>query len=130
MPHDPLNFVRHGFGAARPYLYGPFELPAFVSAVFAAVEIERHTFTPRKAHVEMQLADSVLIIEAGALQPDAQTTSSSVSVYVPNVDEVYAKALTHGAVSVMPPQDKPYSERSCGFRDIAGNTWWVSTFLP
>jgi uncharacterized glyoxalase superfamily protein PhnB len=33
-----------------------------------------------------------------------------------------------GAESVVEIQDKPYQERQAGFRDVAGNTWWVATY--
>jgi PhnB protein len=123
MPH-----IRHGFGAVRPYLHGPLDLPSFVCNVFGAVVLERHEFNPQKAHVELELSGSVLVIEAGKLPSMAKAWESAVYVYVPDVDEVYAKALELGAISVAPPEDKPYQERSCGFRDVAGNVWWVSTF--
>ena len=41
-------------------------------------------------------------------------------------------ALGDGALVVeageMPPEDKPYVERGCGFRAF-GNIWWVATYL-
>ena len=123
-----LSHVRHGLGSVRPYLHGPLDLPDFVCKVFGALEIERHQFNPQKVHVELQVCDSVVVIEAGELPPEAKSWATAVCVYVPNVDAVYAKALELGAVSVAAPSDKPYHERSCGFRDGAGNMWWVSTF--
>jgi hypothetical protein len=37
-----LNYVRHGFGAARPYVHGHLALWDLVKDAFGAVELERH----------------------------------------------------------------------------------------
>jgi hypothetical protein len=39
---EPLKYVRHGFGAARPYVHGHLALWDMVKDALAAVEIERH----------------------------------------------------------------------------------------
>ena len=122
------NHVRHGFGAARPYVYGRVDLPEFVKSIFDAVELERHEFGPESFHVELQIADSVVVIEAGELSPDVTPTIASIYVYVEDVDSTYDRALSHGATPLAKPEDKPYSERAAGFRDSFGNTWWISTF--
>ena len=123
------NHVRHGFGAVRPYLYGGYELPEFLAAVFGACEIERHEAGDRQAaHVELALDDSVIIVEAGELPPNVAPTSASVYVYVEDVDAAYQRAIAAGAEAIDAPQDKPYGERSCGFK-AHGNIWWVATFL-
>ena len=123
------NHVRNGFGTVRPYLYGAYELPAFLVEVFGAREIERHESGERRAaHVELAIGDSALVVEAGELPPEHSPTSASVYVYVEDVDTVYRCALEAGAESIAAPEDKPYGERGCGF--VAhGNTWWVATHL-
>lgn len=122
------HHVRHGFGCVRPYLHGPAQLPEFIGAVFGATELERHAFGPEKFHVELQIGDSVLAVEAGAPPEGKEHPKNATYVYVPDVDAVYTRALELGATSIIPPTDKPYRERQCGFLDSAGNTWWVSTF--
>jgi uncharacterized glyoxalase superfamily protein PhnB len=47
-------------------------------------------------------------------------------IYVADADATYDLALQKGAISVMPPADQPYG-RSCGIKDMCGNTWWVTT---
>ena len=47
---------------------------------------------------------------------------------VADVDAVLSKALAFGAELVADIEDKPYDERQAGIRDVAGNTWWISTF--
>lgn len=122
--------VRHGIGSVRPYIHGPVALVEFVKVVFDAVELERHEFGPESFHIEIQIADSVLVIEAGKLPPAISPWVGSLYVYVEDVDAVYARAMSLGAKSLAPPENKPYQERQAGFLDAAGNTWWIATHRP
>lgn len=121
--------VRHGIGSVRPYLHGPVSLINFVTEVLGAKELERHEFGPDKFHVEMQVGDSVLVIEAGEYPHPMDALTNSVYVYVQDVDAVYEKAIQLGGKSISTPTDKPYRERQASFKDSAGNTWWISTYL-
>ena len=123
-----MEHVRHGKGAVRPYLFGPIDLPQFLAKAFGAVEVERHDMGPESSHVEMQIGDSVVVVEAGKLPPDFTPTVASVYVYVPDIDDAYARAMDAGAESIAAPEDKHYEERSAGIRDPFGNTWWISTY--
>ena len=114
----------------RPYLYGGLDLPDFVQQVFGAVELARHEFSEHSFHYEARVGDSVIVIEAGALPPHVKGTRASIYVYVEDVDETYARALKLRATSVAAPEDKPYAERSAGFTDASGNTWWISRYQP
>jgi PhnB protein len=120
--------IRHGIGSVRPYVYGPLELLEFVQQTFEAVELERHEFGPRSFHVEMQIGDSVLVIEAGELPPNISPWVGAIYVYVEDVDAVYGRALNLGARPLAQLEDKPYQERQAGFLDVAGNTWWIATY--
>lgn len=122
------SHVRHGIGTVRPYLHGPATLPEFLEKTFQAVELERHDFGPESFHVELQIGDSVVVVEAGELPDDVPPWMGSVYVYVEDVDAVYRRALENGAEALAGPEDKPYDERQAGFLDGAGNTWWVATY--
>ncbi|MCY3621588.1 MAG: VOC family protein [Gammaproteobacteria bacterium] len=124
------NHIRHGAGAARPYLHGPVGLLQFVVDVLGAREIERHQLGPQSFHVEFQVGDSALVIEAGELPSEVEPWTNSVYVYVPDVDAAFAKAVELGAEEIASPADKPYQERQAGFRDAGGNTWWIATYRP
>lgn len=126
--NNKTSHIRHGFGTVRPYLYGGLDLPDFVQQVFGAEELERHEFSERSFHYEARVGDSVIVIEAGELPAHMSGTKASIYVYVEDVDETYARALKLGAISVAEPEDKPYAERSAGFTDASGNTWWISRY--
>lgn len=125
---NELTHVRHGIGSVRPYVYGPIRLLDFVKATFEAVELERHEFGPKSFHVEMQIGDSVVVIEAGELLPDTSPWTCAIYAYVEDVDAVYDRAMNLGARPLSPLKDKPYQERQAGFVDAAGNTWWIATY--
>lgn len=120
--------IRHGVGSVRPYLHGPVALVDFLKQVFGAVELERHEFDSESFHAELQIGDSVIALEAGKLPDGVAAWKNSVYVYVEDVDACYQKAMTLQAESIAAPVDKPYMERQAGFRDTAGNTWWVGTY--
>jgi len=120
--------VRHGIGTVRAYIHGPLELPDFLKQTFEAVEIERHEFDPSSFHVEMQIGDSVIVIEAGVLPPDTPAWTNTLYVYVTDVDSVFERAVSLGAKAIAAPEDKPYQERQAAFRDSAGNLWWIATY--
>jgi PhnB protein len=124
---DSLAHVRHGMGAVRPYVYGPLSLLKLVTESFGAVERERHEMGPSAIHVEVQIRDSMLVLEMSD-PPHAQATAGSIYFSVPDVDAAHQRALDHGAQSILAPCEKPYQERSAGVKDALGNRWWISTF--
>ena len=123
------KYVRHGFGAARPYVYGRLGLEDLLKHAFGAVELERQEMGPQSFHVEVKIADSVVVLETGEPFPDG-ATRASIYVYVEDVDAAYLRALEHGATSLAQPENKPYEEQAAGVQDGFGNTWWISTFKP
>lgn len=123
--------IRHGRCSVRPYVYGKLDLPDFVREVLGAREIEHHDYPNGGAHIEAEIGDSIIVLEAAESFPaDSGVTKNSIYVYVPDVDAAYQRALAAGATSIAPPEQKPYQERACGVKDSFGNTWWISTQIP
>ena len=121
--------VRNGKGSVRPYIYGNLDLPDFVREVFGAKELERHTFPNGGHHIEAEIGDSMIVIEAAKSFPAGSgVTKNSIYVYVDNVDGAYTRAMEMGAASISAPEQKPYQERQGGVKDSFGNTWWISTY--
>ena len=122
------TYVRHGFGTARPYLYGRPEVLDFVKQVFGAEELERSE-SKRGFHVEVRIGDSVVVLEIGDYEQLKDATRGSVYVYVEDVDAAYKRAIELGAISLGEPADMPYQERGAGVKDGFGNTWWFGTYI-
>jgi PhnB protein len=60
-------------------------------------------------------------------RPDQQVNPTGFYVYVSDVVAIYQQALAAGGVSTMEPADQFYGDRGAGFRDPAGNDWWLAT---
>ena len=76
-------------------------------------------------HAEIQIGDSLVML--GQAGEQWKALRASLYLWVPNVDEVYAKALAAGATSQSAPEDKPYGHRNAGVVDAAGITWWIGS---
>jgi PhnB protein len=122
------SYIRHGFGAIRPYVYGKPDSISLIESAFEAEIIEKLPM-PNGFHVEARIGDSMIVLEASEPPPEGGQPSS-IYVYVPDVDATYARALAAGAETIASPEDKPYDERAAGFRDRYGNTWWIATYRP
>ena len=119
--------IRHGVGAVRPYIYGNLDLPDLIKHAFDAEEVERLP-SSKGFHIEAKIGDSVLVLEVGEFPPGVSPTRNSIYVYVPDVDAAYQRALEAGAISISPPNDQPYQERSAGIKDSFGNVWYIATY--
>lgn len=97
---------------------------SFLKEVFEAKELQTYLNDDGSImHAEVQIGKSTLMF--GNSDGQWKPMTSSVFVYVENVDKTFAKALKEGAVSLMEPEDKDYG-RSCGLKDSFGNTWWLT----
>ena len=52
--------------------------------------------------------------------------NSQLYVRVPNVDDIHVRALAHGAISIMAPNDRSFGDRLSGITDPFGNIWWIA----
>jgi PhnB protein len=108
----------------------------FYKQVFGATELMRMPYPdkPKIMHAELKIRNHVLMLgdecpEMGALapQPDAGLPSTTVMIYVTDVDAVYSKAISLGAKAVMPPTDMFWGDRYGKFIDPSGHQWGVAT---
>jgi uncharacterized glyoxalase superfamily protein PhnB len=99
----------------------------FLKHTFDAAPL-RHFDSPdgKIKHAELRIGDSVVML-ADSVE-GYSPFPVWLHVYVPDVDAIYKKALAAGAASVQEPSQRPGDpDRRGGFKDPAGNTWWVST---
>jgi PhnB protein len=112
--------------AVTPYItvHKPAELIDFVTESFGAIEHFRATGSAGGMHAEVSIGDSIVMI-GGA--EHIQPMPTAIHLYVPDVDQVYERALRAGAKALMPVADQPYGERSGGVEDVHGNRWYIAT---
>jgi PhnB protein len=110
----------------------------FYAAVFGATERMRFPGPGGTvAHAEVQIGDSVVIIEdespeRGRKAPPAGGVvgfPSFLFIYVEDVDAVVARAVQLGAMLQRAPQDQFYGDRDGYVVDPFGHGWTVATHV-
>jgi uncharacterized glyoxalase superfamily protein PhnB len=117
---------RPGFRTVTPYLLPPGpEFVDFLKNVFGASETERTATGPGRFHAEFRIGDSMLMVGVGS----GQTMPVALELYVPNVDEVYRRAIEAGCRELEPVADAHWEDalRLGSLEDPAGNQWVIAT---
>ncbi|HKF72380.1 MAG TPA: VOC family protein [Stellaceae bacterium] len=105
----------------------------FYKKAFGASELMRFVHGDKIGHAELQIGDSKIMIsdefpEMGVRGPQTVGGSpTAIYLYVDNVDSVTDRALTQGATSVRPVEDKFYGDRSGTIQDPFGHVWHLAT---
>jgi PhnB protein len=123
-----MSFKPSGQNSVSPYLVVTDAAATikFLQAVFDAAVLR--TFPDaqgRLRHAEVRIDDTVVMLADAA--PQWPAIGAHVHVYVPAVDETYARALQAGATSVQAPVKKDDEDRRGGVKDAGGTTWWIAT---
>ncbi len=104
------------------------KMQKFLKDIFDANIIETMTLPDGSVnHGEVRIGDSVIMM--GKASDDYPPRPAMIYIYVENVDEVFKKALSLGAKSIMEPADMFYGDRNGGFEDEQGISWWVATHV-
>jgi PhnB protein len=110
----------------------------FYAEVFGATERMRFPGPGGTiAHAEIQIGDSVVIVEDEAPERGTQApppggvagSPSSLFIYVEDVDAAVARAVELGATLVRPPQDQFYGDRDGHIVDPFGHGWTIATHV-
>ncbi len=107
----------------------------FYKKAFGAKERGRHYLPDGKTvmHAELKIGDSVLMLsdempQMQCLSPQTVGgASSSLYVYVSNVDRVFDQALKAGATPTMPVMDAFWGDRMGALTDPYGHMWSFAT---
>jgi PhnB protein len=106
----------------------------FYRAVFGAIERMRMPEPDGKlGHAEVEIGSAVIMLsdEFPALGIRAPNTIGgtpvTLSLYVEDVDKVFARAIDAGAIAVRPVTDQFYGDRTGQFEDPFGHRWSVAT---
>jgi PhnB protein len=85
-------------------------------------------------HAELKIGDSIIFLMEEMPNPgnvkSPQTlggSTGSLSIYVPNVDEVFSRAIAAGGKETMPVADQFWGDRWGNFVDPFGYSWGVAT---
>ena len=108
---------------------------AFLTAVLGAVEKVRAIGGAGGFHTELEIGDTLLMLGGGGAGADGKPVAwngaprpMAFHVYVRDVDATYQTALAHAAISLQPPTEQPWGERTASIKDPAGNFWYLATF--
>jgi PhnB protein len=110
----------------------------FYAEVFGATERLRFPGPDGTiAHAEIQIGDSVVIIEDEVPEQGSKApppgglagSPSSLFLYVEDVDVVVARAVELGATLKRPPQDQFYGDRDGHILDPFGHGWTIATHV-
>jgi len=121
--------IPDGYHSVTPYLTvrGAAKIIEFLKQAFGA----RLSHEPIKRpdgtlmHAQVIIGDSrIMIAEENEM---AKATTSTMYLYVPNVDSVFKQAVKAGGQTIMEPMDMFYGDRSGGVKDASGNSWFIAT---
>ena len=121
--------VPDGYHAVTPYLTvrdAP-KVIEFLQQAFGAKISHEPVKRPDGTimHAQVTVGDSPIMI--GEESEMAKPTTSSLYLYVPDVDSVYQRAVKAGGNTVMEPTDMFYGDRSGAVKDPSGNSWFIAT---
>jgi len=102
----------------------PTNLSNFIEAVLDAKEILKVP-TPDGSVMHAEYSINGGTIMFGQAGGEWKAFPCGMFVVTNEVDEVYERALSNGAVSIQEPGDKGYGH-AAGFQDAFGNQWWLN----
>lgn len=130
--------IPEGYHSITPYLIvkGASDAIEFYKNVFGATELMRMP-GPGGAlmHAEIKIGDSFVMLADEFPQMDALSPKTiggspvGLMIYLPNVDEVFHRAIAAGAKELRPLQNQFYGDRSGTVEDPFGHKWTVSTHV-
>lgn len=115
---------------------GAAEALEFYKRAFNAVELARMPGPDGKLmHAMMRIGDSAVMLvdefrEWGSLGPRSLNGSPvTIHLCVPNVDQMFAQAVSAGAKVKLPVQDMFWGDRYGVLEDPCGHLWSVATHI-
>jgi len=129
--HDDQPKTSEGVHTVTPYVVvsDVHQEIDFIEKVFGAEGKVYGLGSQGGFHSEYRIGDSMLMIGGGGKGSKwkGSPVPAVFHLYVENVDGVYQQAMQAGAISLMPPGDMEYGERSAGIEDTGGNHWYIAT---
>jgi PhnB protein len=132
----PAKPIPEGYHTISPSLTvdGAAEAIEFYKRAFGATERMRMAMPDGKvAHAELNIGDSVVMLNDSLPQASVQSpkqlggTTTSVFLYVEDVDSVVQDAIDAGAKVTMPVADQFWGDRFGTVSDPFGHHWAIAT---
>jgi PhnB protein len=129
--------IPEGYHAVTPYLTVDDAAAAirFYAAAFGAGETMRLEMGSKIGHAEIQIGDSRVMLSdewphMGVLGPKSRGgPTSSLLIYVADVDSAFARAVEAGGTVERPVEDQFYGDRSGTLVDPFGHRWTLATHV-
>jgi len=124
-----VKAIPDGYHSVTPSLVvnGASKLIDFMKQAFGAEEAFRMPApTGEIMHAEVRIGDSVVMLNDAMRQPPI---TSSLFLYVPDVDATYRRALGAGATSLVEPANMFWGDRMAQVKDQFGNQWAIATHV-
>jgi len=132
-----VNAIPEGYQSVTPYLTVDDADAAirFYEKAFGATEVMRMPMGDRIAHAEIKIGDSHVMLsdefpDMGYLSPRARGgATSSLMLYIEDVDRAYQQAIEAGATQERPPEDQFWGDRMGVLVDPFGQRWSLATHV-
>jgi PhnB protein len=129
--------IPDGYPQVIPYLIvdGAADAIEFYNQVLGTKERMRMGGGGKVGHAELELGDSMIMLadespESPSKGPKGLGGSPvTISLYLDDVDGVWAKAMAAGAIELRPPTDQFYGDRTAQFEDPWGHRWNIGTHV-
>ncbi len=138
MAASTVKPIPEGYHSVTPYLIikGAARAIDFYKQAFGAVETLRVPGANGTiGHAELRIGDSIIMLademQSGPYRSPEAFGGSPVSlmIYIANVDDVFARALSLGARQSRAVQDQVYGDRSGNLIDPFGHVWTIATHV-
>lgn len=129
--------IPEGYNSVTPYLIVDDAKRAieFYRDAFGAEEKFRLPMGDRIGHAEIKIGDSFVMLadefpDMGHLGPNARGgATSSIVLYLPDVDTAFRKALGAGAKELRPVENQFWGDRMGTLTDPFGHQWSLATHV-
>lgn len=135
----PVDHIPAGLGSITPHLAcrGAAAAIEFYKKAFGAEELMRMPgMTPESiGHAEIRIANSIIMLadEWPGMRLAAPEkfggTTVKLTLYVPDCDAVFNRAVAAGATPSMPPMNMFWGDRYGSVTDPFGHEWAIATHI-
>ena len=132
-----VRAIPEGYHSVTPYLVidGAEDAIRFYTQALGATEVLRLPMGDKIGHAEIRIGDSHVMLSDEWPDMDIRGpksrggATSSLMVYVEDVDAAFARAVAAGATIERPVEDQFYGDRNGAIVDPFGHRWTISTHV-